>query len=853
MVDKPNDDKPKDTGDMKASDVSSPYYLHPSDHPGMNICQVVLKGENFQEWERCMRNAFPAKRKLGFLDGIITKPDDKSLEIEDWWSVNSMLLVWLFNSIEPNLRSSISYFDTNGQSISTYYGKLKKLWDELSMYVSTKGCTCGKYDDLYGNIRTNIITQDPLPPLNRACALVIQEERNKNMTKGKEGRSEAVVMTYLLAFNLKVTPTGGLDHVEKTQMDVVVVPHPLAVEIDRSSLTPALMSHEKLSGMSLFLWILGTGASLHMTGDKSVLHDLHDIFPIPVCLPDGVLANAVHEGTIVFNDGLRVQNDRISRTVIGVGEERNGVFWLQSSPSKVGHWAANISNFDTPTSSSISPSSYNDNIASSDDSDEWGSDIVNETNDVGYATNESQENTSGPRRSSRERQPSVLLRDFFSTAHAQFLAAVTMGNEPTYFSQADPNWRDTMHKEIDALEKNGTWVLEDLPHGKKAIGCKWVYKIKYHSDGTIERYNARLVILGNNQVAGIDYNETFAPVAKMVSVRVFLAIAVIRNLELHQMDVHNAFLHGDLDEEVYMKLPPGFYGSCGKVCRLKKSLYGPPSSETSSWFLNSSLLLKLLDSLSRNNSDAITKFKAYTSACFHMKDLGALKYFLGIEIARHPEGLFLSQRKYALDILSESGLLGAKPCDFPIEPNHQLALASGPDFNQPDRYRRLCPKDAHWNAALRVLHYLKGHPGQGLCFDEIAGYNLTHTTMKQPTVSRSSAEAEYRSMATTRCEFTWLKSLLIISLGVHGSRPMRLFCNNTAAIHIASNPVFHDRTKHIEVDCYYVREQIQAGNIVTSHVSTDEQPADILTKALGKRPFQYLLCKLGVRDLHTPT
>lgn len=101
-------------------DTSSPYYLHPSDHPRMNICLVIWKGENYQEWERCVRNTFRANRKLVFLDGIITKPDDGAPEIEDWWSVNSMLLAWLFNSIEPTLRSSISYFDT-----------VKELWDDL--------------------------------------------------------------------------------------------------------------------------------------------------------------------------------------------------------------------------------------------------------------------------------------------------------------------------------------------------------------------------------------------------------------------------------------------------------------------------------------------------------------------------------------------------------------------------------------------------------------------------------------------------------------------------------------------------------------------------------------------------
>ena len=299
------------------------------------------------------------------------------------------------------------------------------------------------------------------------------------------------------------------------------------------------------------------------------------------------------------------------------------------------------------------------------------------------------------------------------------MAAVTAGYEPTRFSEAirDPRWQEAMKAEIEALERNGTWKIEDLPPGKKAIGCKWVYKIKYKSDGTVERFKARLVVLGNNQVEGIDYNETFAPVAKMVSVRTFLAIATIRNWELHQMDVHNAFLHGDLDEEVYMRLPQGFSSSPGKVCRLRKSLYGLCQAPRN-WFAKLASALKsfgfiqsyadyslfsyhrngvilhvlvYVDDLiiAGNTSSSIADFKKYLSSCFHMKDLGVLKYFLGIEITRGPDGLFLSQRKYALDIISEAGLLGAKPANFPIEQNHQLAHQRGRDFAHPERYRRL--------------------------------------------------------------------------------------------------------------------------------------------------------------------
>ena len=132
-----------------------------------------------------------------------------------------------------------------------------------------------------------------------------------------------------------------------------------------------------------------------------------------------------------------------------------------------------------------------------------------------------------------------------------------------------------MAHEIHALQSNGTWDISPLPPDKKALGCKWIYKIKYHSDGSVEHFKARLVVLGNHQVEGIDYDETFAPMANMVTICTILAVAVAKDWELHQMDVHNAFLHGDLEEAVYMKLPPGFLVSRnGVVCRLRKSLYG---------------------------------------------------------------------------------------------------------------------------------------------------------------------------------------------------------------------------------------------------------------------------------------
>lgn len=227
-----------------------------------------------------------------------------------------------------------------------------------------------------------------------------------------------------------------------------------------------------------------------------------------------------------------------------------------------------------------------------------------------------------------------------------------------------------------------------------------------------------MVIFGNHQVEGVDFTETFAPVAKMVTMRIFLALAAAKRWELHQMDVHNAFLHGDLQEEVYMKMPPGFeVQRLGVVCKLQKSLYGLKQASRC-WFAKLSTALKrygfiqsysdnslfvlqrggtqinvlvYVDDLliSRNDHDSIQKFKAYLNNCFHMKDLGVLKYFLGIEVARSPTGIYLCQRKYTLDILSEVGMLGAKLARFPVEQNHRLIMVDGKLLDDPKRYGRL--------------------------------------------------------------------------------------------------------------------------------------------------------------------
>ena len=258
----------------------------------------------------------------------------------------------------------------------------------------------------------------------------------------------------------------------------------------------------------------------------------------------------------------------------------------------------------------------------------------------------------------------------FSDQFQAFLLSITSGVEPVHYKDAieDENWRFAVEEEIVALEDRDTWTVVALPPGKKALGCKQVFKLKFNADGTIERPKARLVVLGNNQTEGVDYAETFAPVAKMVTLRSFLQQAVSEDWEGYQMDVHNAFLHGDLEEEVYMQFPPGFRtNDKNMVCRLHKSLYGLKQAPRC-WYakLATSLLeygfeknvkdhslfaynkggvrihvLIYVDDLIITGSSvtAINEFKEYLSNCFKMKDLGILRYFLGIEVARSPLGM----------------------------------------------------------------------------------------------------------------------------------------------------------------------------------------------------------------------
>ncbi|KAE8686521.1 Protein STRUBBELIG-RECEPTOR FAMILY 1 [Hibiscus syriacus] len=441
-------------------------------------------------------------------------------------------------------------------------------------------------------------------------------------------------------------------------------------------------------------------------------------------------------------------------------------------------------------------------------------------------------------------------------------APITQDGEPSTYQEAinssdDSLWMMAMQEEIEALHKNNTWDLVPLPQGMKPIGNKWVFKIKRNVDDQVERYRARLVVKGYAQKEGIDFNEIFSPVVRLTTVRVLLAMCATLNLHLEQLDVKTAFLHGNLEEKIYMLQPED---PCAYFKR----------SGDNDFVI---LLLYVDDMLVAGpNKDHIEELKVQLAREFEMKDLGSANKILGMQIHRDRSNrkIWLSQKNYLKKILSRFSMQDCKQISTPLPINFKLSSSMSPS-NEEERmemsrvpyasavgslmFAMICtrpdiaqavgvvsrymvnPGKEHWNTVKRIMRYIKGTSNVALCYGgsnllingyvdsdyagdldksksttgyvfKIAGGAVSWVSKLQSVVATSTTEAEYVSATQASKEAIWLKMLL-------------------------------EELGHNQEYYHFIREKVEEGTVDMQKIHTKDNIADFMTKAINTDKFTW--------------
>ncbi|CAN0847266.1 Retrovirus-related Pol polyprotein from transposon RE1, partial [Linum grandiflorum] len=412
---------------------------------------------------------------------------------------------------------------------------------------------------------------------------------------------------------------------------------------------------------------------------------------------------------------------------------------------------------------------------------------------------------------------------------------------------ADEQWRAAMTTEYVALLRNGTWELVPAPANCNLISNRWVFVLKTRPDGSIERYKARLVARGFQQIPGRDFGQTFSPVLKPATLRLLLGIAVSNSWPLHQLDISNAFLNGTLNEEVYMQQPVGFEDPDHPdyVCKLRKSIYGLRQAPRA-WFECLSTALQQFGFSPSKTDPSLFIYKPGSTALYVLVYVDDI-VITGTSSSLIQQLILWLQSRF---LLRDLGMADAKSMTTPCTTDQliQSAADTSPAFTDPGLYRSIVgglqylnftrpdisfavnhvsqflhqPTESHWCAVKRILRFLQGTIAVGLSFQpsatptlhgysdasfassprdrkSITGYavffgnNLVSwSTRKQKAVARSSTECEYRALATLASEVIWLQSLLA-ELRIPQPTPPVLWCDNLGATYLAHNPVFHSR------------------------------------------------------------
>ena len=532
--------------------------------------------------------------------------------------------------------------------------------------------------------------------------------------------------------------------------------------------------------------------------------------------------------------------------------------------------------------------------------------------------------------------PVEYIQLFEPVENSCFFGIIEDPSEPLTFAEANahPGWRAAMKFERDSLMKNHTWELWEPPPGIKPVTAKWIYKTKIGADGQPSKLKARLVARRFQQTKGIDFDEVFASVAKWKAVRMVVALAVSNDWILFHLDMVTTFLNGDLKEIVYMEVPEGFRNSStsNKVCRLIKSLFGlrqaprtwfkkiqrflseqglsHMKADYSLFYVSSSkgiiILILYVDDLlvTGSDNDGICSLKQKLMQRFDMIELGNVTYYLGVEFIRSNFGIFLSQKAYASQILSEFNMAACTPASVPMVEGSHLGVEDDSPKVDARKFQRLVgmliylvntkpkilyatgvlsrymhdPRVPHMEAAYHVLRYIKGALDFGIlyCKDHSptmigytdadwgnykidrksitgwvftsAGGPISWSSKKQQTVAISSTDAEAKALTDGIREAIWLRTL---STKIHGimPNPITLFYDNQSTLKAARNPVHHEQLKHIELWLHFIRENVVEDTVETLYIQTCDQITDIFTKPLGKQRFIKLRDEMGIKSI----
>ncbi|GJU82959.1 retrovirus-related pol polyprotein from transposon TNT 1-94 [Tanacetum coccineum] len=490
----------------------------------------------------------------------------------------------------------------------------------------------------------------------------------------------------------------------------------------------------------------------------------------------------------------------------------------------------------------------------------------------------------------------IMTRQRLHTDSEVCMYALTVSTiEPKNIKEAmvDHSWIESMQDELNQFERLQVWELIPRPEGKNVIALKWPWKNKCDSENILVRNKTRLVAKGYKQEEGIHFEESFAPVARLEAVRMFIAYAAHKNITIFQMDVKTTYLNGPLKEEIYVSLPEGFIDPefPDHVYRLKKALYGLKQAPRAWYDKFSSFLIEHgftkgnidLTLFTRRHGEDILLVQIYVddiifgltnpdfSKCFanlmknnfEMSMMGELKFFLGLQVHQSPRGIFISQSQYAIELLKKHGLDECVSMSTPMATKRLDADLQGAPTDQTTYLRMIggimyltaSRPDIAFDSGFELIAYLDAdHAG---CKDDckstsgglqfLGGKLVSWSSKKQDCIAMSTAEAEYVSLSACCAQVIWMRTQLL-DYGYKYNR-IPLYYDSKSAIAISCNPIQHSKTKHIDIRYHFIKEHVEKGTVEIYFVGTEYQLADLFTKALPKERFKYLVYRIVMRCL----